>query len=86
MDIYCPKCSEPFDTAEFEFIADEQHITMSEATRNFLTVGCSTVGMRCSGTGGMRGEATAVLAEMLDDDVDGLASMLDDMIYVGLVS
>lgn len=86
MDIYCPKCSEPFDTGEFEFVAEEQGVTMREATRNFLRDGCSTVGMACPGTGGMRGEATAALADECGDDTDAVASMLDDMIYVGLVS
>lgn len=86
MDIYCPKCSEPFDTAEFSDIADELGITIREATVAFLTDGCSTIpGAKCNGSGGARGAATKALFDLCGDDVDGIASTLDDFIYVGLV-
>lgn len=91
MDVYCPVCSEPFDTYEFHDVAEEQGVTFRQAYRNFVAEGCKSIngGKACAPEKATsevsRGSAFAVMAELLGDDIDGAAAMLDDMLYVGLV-
>lgn len=85
MDVYCPKCSEPFDPDEFHGWEGRDYETNR---RLFFSQGCEGMGMRCSDSppqtvagepdGFTKGEACAALAELLGDDVDGIASTMDD--------
>jgi hypothetical protein len=97
MDIYCPKCGEPWDIdslhGEVEVrLADFPNHSSYEKTfeivrKDFYRRGCPAVSGRCStpdtttdSTFGLtRAEASSSLMEMLGDDIDGVASMLDDM-------
>ena len=87
MDIYCPKCGEPWDTDTFHDIAQEQDITFDEAIALFRKNGCSATGWsKCNLTKRtIRGEAFTALSELLGDDIDGIASMLEDFDAVGLL-
>ncbi len=86
MDIYCPRCSEPWDTDEFHDIADEQETTYDEVRKNFRAKGCQALGMRpCAHQRTLRGDATSALMDMLGDDLDGVASLLDDFGYAGML-
>jgi len=86
MDIYCPKCSEPWDIDCIHEIADLHETTYSEARDRFRSEGCVALGTRHNndtGSDDLRALATAALMDLMGDDMDGVASMLDDIDYVG---
>jgi len=78
MDVYCPRCGEPFDVNEFE---------NSTQRRIFFAKGCGVAlgEEQCPDTGSMRALASATMAECLGDDIDGIAAMLDDFDYLGML-
>lgn len=72
MDLYCPKCAEPFDFHEFETQAER---------KAFTTKGCEAVEWLapCNGDGkSLRAMTSAALSDLLGDDMDGLAAMMED--------
>ena len=87
MDIYCPKCGEPWDIDSIHEEAQERGTTFEKVLRQFQVVGCSALGEPCSepdtetddSFGLTKAQASSALYEMLGDDIDGAASMLDDM-------
>jgi hypothetical protein len=83
MDIRCPLCAEPWDTDELHDVVNQ---TYDEAYKCFRKIGCATFDTPCSkNPDKFRAEASAVLMDLLGDDVDGVASMLDDFEYAGLL-
>lgn len=85
MDLYCPKCAEPFDTYEFNEVPD---MTYSEAFTAFRTKGCGGIGHSCNKDAvltdheKLRAEVMDALGDVLGDDLDGLASEMDDFEYL----
>lgn len=86
MDIYCPKCSEPYDVDELHY-PDDETLNFNEAKALFMSKGCGEVfgNPDCVAHRTLRGDATLVLNEILGDDIDGVASMLDDFDYLGML-
>lgn len=91
MDIYCttPGCNEPWDTYEVQTcLAEELDITPAQALKLFRRKGCAAFpGAQCAvdpDANNVRGAATAALFDLMPDDADGVAAMLDDAEYVGL--
>lgn len=83
MDINCPKCGEPWELDAFHDVADDKDITFSEAVSDFRAGGCSSTGWtqcssRVEGRARAMAGASAALFDLLGDDVDGIASMLED--------
>ena len=83
MDINCPKCGEPWELETFHDVADDKDITFGEAMNDFRAGGCSSTGWtKCSprveGRARAMAGASAVLFELLGDDIDGVAAMLED--------
>jgi hypothetical protein len=76
MDIYCPKCSEPVDTDYFHDIAESTDSTWIEVSRAFQQIGCEALG-DSHGEGESNPYASA-LYDLLGDDVDGAAAMMED--------
>jgi hypothetical protein len=90
MDVYCPRCAEPMDTDEFHDVyQDDVKLTYDQARALFRQVGCAALdGGRvptCENTGSLRAQASEVLMEMCGDDLDGVASMLDDFEWAGML-
>lgn len=86
MDIPCPKCSEPWDIDEFHDIAEEQGITWDDVRKNFAAKGCEALGMSpCTPDNSLRSQASAVVMELLGDDLDGAASLMDDFEFMGML-
>ncbi len=91
MDIYCttPGCNEPWDTYEISVaLAEELETTPAEAMRQFRAKGCAAFpGNRCADTAGtsLHSEATAALFELMPDDPDGVAAMLEDFDSRGML-
>lgn len=76
MDVYCPKCGEPYD------LDHVQHDMTREERRDFWAGrGCCA---RCKKTDIAekdrpdRAVATGMLRSLLGSDVDGIAAMLED--------
>lgn len=85
MDIYCTKCGEPWELDTFHDTAAEQGISWESAVAEFRRVGCVAIGdgARCEtplreSAAAMRADAAGLLFELLGDDTDGIASMLED--------
>lgn len=84
MDLICPKCSEPWEVDSLH--EADFGLSFSNARRLFFTEGCGAVfeGVVCEPTHTLIGDASAVLYDLLGDDVDGIASSLDDFAFLGL--
>jgi hypothetical protein len=86
MDLYCPKCGEPWENDTFHEVADEKGMTYQEVAAEFRINGCEAVGSshnspsteRDSTFGLTRQEAAGALYDLLGDDMDGAAAMMDD--------
>jgi hypothetical protein len=87
MDIYCGRCGEPWDLDTFHDVAAEQSTTWDAAIAEFRRKGCEATGWcgPCEERRTVRGDATGALLDILGDDVDGVASMLEDFDAFGLL-
>jgi hypothetical protein len=87
MDLYCPKCGEPWDNDEFHDVAAEIDSTYAKVAADFRSRGCEALGTRhgdyqveTDSTYGLTAaQAAGALYELLGDDMDGAAAMLEDM-------
>jgi len=86
MDIYCLNCGEPFEVTEvyddptgFEFGASRGQIKSCPCCHGKKEAAVTDPKQKA------RLNNIALMAELLGDDVDGLASMIDDFDYVGLL-
>jgi len=94
MDIMCPRCGEPWDNDELHEEAShrqEEGLNSSYATvaADFRVRGCgafTAYGAECNAEalGSGRAAAASALYDLLGDDMDGAAAMLDDGAYLGL--
>jgi hypothetical protein len=90
MDIYCQRCDEPW---EVYYVEHDMDIEDAGKGRNGMTpkemfkagVGCPCCdwGNKAPEKQSLRGQAMSLMSEMLGDDVDGMASMMDDFEYMG---
>jgi hypothetical protein len=98
MDLLCPKCGEPWDNDELhEVTLDEVNECLNDhglpsidgvsyhiASKLFRSYGCEVFG--CSHGAALPKESLELVAmtyDLLGDDMDGAASMLDDAEYLG---
>lgn len=83
MDIYCPKCAEPWEIDTLHDYAEEHGKKFDEVRKAFMTKGCGVafeawkIECRATSTGAM----FAVLAEIMGDDIDGYASGSEDALW-----
>lgn len=75
MDIKCRHCGEPWDLDELH---DVDGHTFDQARKRFYRDGCLTFGTGHSQGSYPNREAISMLQDLLGDDVDGLAAMLED--------
>ncbi len=86
MDTYCHRCGEPIDIEEFHEVAAEIGSTFAVVLAEFQARGCIAIaGVRCAIRPSIRNEAVAMLNDILGDDIDGIASMMEDFDYAGLL-
>ena len=80
MDIKCPFCREPWDNDSIHDYAGEVDSTYAEVSKLFRTTGCGVAfsewGITCEKSS--RNGDLLALAELLGDDLDGYASMVED--------
>ena len=87
-DIYCPRCGEPWEIDTFHDVAEEQAITFRQALDRFYSDGCAATGWIhgvCEVRRTGRTMAMSALADIMGDDVDGIAAMLEDFDYFGVL-
>lgn len=93
MDINCPKCGEPLDADELH---DIEGMTYQQARDAFFDgvdnplrpgeklIGCSAVGFRHNDIPDARSAMISQAArDIMGDDIDGIASMMEDSHYFG---
>jgi len=86
MDIYCKKCNEGVDVYEFHDVADEQNKTFDEVSAAFRKNGCAALGWSCNNViDADRGMKLNALYDMLGDDIDGAAAMIEDFEYLNMI-
>lgn len=78
MDVKCHTCGEPVDIFYFHDVAEEQGRTFDEVRADFYRRGCEALGDSHNGTTYEDGPAVLALQELLGDDIDGLAAMMED--------
>ena len=96
MDIYCPRCGEPWD---IDSIHEEvtyrqevgEEVSFNGVRREFSRRGCLALtgyGVSeadcVSDPGNLRAHASGVLMGILGDDIDGVAALMDDASALGM--
>ena len=80
MDVKCPLCREPWDNDTIHDYAEEASSTYAEVSKLFRTKGCgvafSSWGISCEKSSD--NSDLLALAELLGDDLDGYAAMVED--------
>ena len=87
MDINCPRCAEPVEIDYLHDIADHDGTTFREVLHGFQADGCEAIHAVCnprvSDRDRARAAGAAMLYEILGDDIDGAAAMLEDFALMG---
>lgn len=95
-DIYCPRCGEPWDIDSIhEEVTYRQEIgetvSFNSVRREFSRRGCLALTAyripedECvRDTGNARAMASGALMDILGDDIDGVASLMDDAHALGM--
>ena len=89
MDVRCPKCGEPWDIDSLHEEAEYQGRTFDAIRNDFVSNGCgSALGNAawCDSHAYSPAANVAALAfDIMGDDIDGVASMLEDAERWGLL-
>jgi hypothetical protein len=84
MDIYCPKCAEPVELDYLHTVADDNDTTFDVELGRFQTLGCEAIGASHNpNKDNGRASAAAAMYDLLGDDIDGAAAMLEDFEALG---
>lgn len=94
MDIPCPICGEPWDNdtiheeVEYRKSNGDAKATYSKVAQEFRSKGCVTFNgaSQCKPSNSFRQQAIRMTYDLLGDDMDGAASLLDDYDYAGLLN
>ena len=86
MDIACTKCGEPWDMDSLHDIAEDDGITWEQAHHKFQSEGCEAfVGCHHNPHADKaRASVASMLHDIMGDDVDGIASGMEDAEFFGL--
>jgi len=76
MDIYCTNCGEPYEL----WIEDDEDRELIQSVREGRCPVCK--GEKPEGGTPFRATLAAEMGALLGDDLDGLASMMDDAEYI----
>ncbi len=83
MDVPCRVCGEPLDMDCLHDVADELGLTFAQVSANYRTKGCAGLAgssyenPSCTPRGNVA--ARGMVYDLLGDDIDGAAVMLEDM-------
>jgi hypothetical protein len=80
MDVKCPICAEPWENETIHDYASEYSSTYAQVAKLFRTKGCGVAfdswDVTCEKS--ENSEMLSALADLLGDDLDGYASMVED--------
>ena len=97
MDVYCHVCGEPTGVDYFHDVADMRGTTFRTVQRDFQARGCVALNEdatnnsapswceRPEGGRSMVSMASEVLNDLLGDDIDGIASSMEDFAFLGML-
>lgn len=93
MDLYCQKCAEPWDFFHVQNDMDEETEDFGPngekpSARFKKGEGCPACdwGKKAPQTPNLRSQAMSTMMEIMgDDDIDGVAAMMDDFDYAGML-
>lgn len=92
MDFYCRFCNEPWDNDCFHEEASESDRTYAQVARDFSSKGCSALETAfgpasCSPSQGVtrRGHVQDAMFDLMGEDTDGVAAMMEDFEYMGML-
>lgn len=87
MDLICPVCAEPVDNDYFHDLVDDGTFSSyREAAAAFRRSGCEGIGETHSeNRNSYRADVSAAMFDLLGDDMDGAAAMMEDFEYFGMV-
>ncbi len=78
MDINCSKCGEPWDV----YTLNEYEVSIASFSKN----GCKVFGVKCNeNTIDKKNSLYSEIYDILGDDVDGAASIIEDAQYLGII-
>lgn len=83
MDLFCPKCAEPWENDSLHDRAKETTSNYNDVAREFRSRGCEAMGT--SHGEGRAHPGIAIVYELSGDDMDGAASDLDDFMAMGML-
>jgi hypothetical protein len=83
MDLYCQKCDEPWDLHHVEHDMDQDDENGKARFKAGEGCPCCDWGKSAPEQQSLKGMAMGMMADILGDDVDGMASMMDDFDYAG---
>jgi hypothetical protein len=91
MEIYCGRCGEPWDIDSLWDEADARGVALAAVRSDFARRGClalESYGVSPADcvrdTGNVRAMASGALMDLLGDDIDGVAALLDDAEALGM--
>lgn len=79
MDLYCQLCGEPYD---YDHVMHELTLFESQSFRDGLGCPACNWGARAPKQTPLRAQLASAMADVLDDDVDGLAAEMNDAEYL----
>lgn len=88
MDLICGECAEPVDNDYLHDLVEEgMYDTYSNAAAAFRSKGCEALGdtHNAATTGSFRAHAADAMFDLLGDDMDGAAAMMEDFEYFGML-
>ena len=92
MDLYCQRCDEPWDQYHVNFDMDYEEEDFgpngekpSARFRSGEGCPCCDWGKTAPKEQSLRGAAQSILYDFLGDDEDGIASMMDDFEFMGML-
>lgn len=97
MDIYCPRCGEPWEIDSLHELIEEQIAVIgpisneeyedrfNQKRKEFRSVGCNVFNTKHNVPANRNVAAISQVAfDLMGDDIDGIASMMDDAEAMGL--
>lgn len=89
MDLICPVCAEPTDNDELHVEVEENNYpNYAAAAAAFRSKGCEALSWGSHNPETMNSKRAAVsdaMFDLLDDDMDGAAAMMEDFEYWGML-
>jgi len=84
----CVKCGEPWEIDTLHDVAGELGSSFDQVRKDFAIRGCQAIGSQhgdMAEIGATRAAYASALFDLMGDDIDGIASELDDAMALGFL-